>query len=129
MLKVICIALGGAFGSVLRYWLHGFMQRWTESRFPVGTMTVNLLGCLLIGVLAALFGMHSSVREEYRLGLTVGILGGFTTFSTFGLETFKLLDDGHLGWGLANIALSCGLGLLAVWCGYRVAEWLSASVR
>ena len=90
MLKVLLIALGGAAGSVLRYLLHGWLQRAAGIRFPLGTLAVNVLGCLLIGCLAALFLAHSQIREEYRLGLTVGVLGGFTTFSTFSLETFKL---------------------------------------
>ena len=62
------------------------------------------------------------IREEYRIGLTVGVLGGFTTFSTFGLETFNLANDGQWRFAMLNMALSCGLGLAAVWLGYRAAE-------
>src|SRR5437867_8630674 len=95
MYKLLMIALGGAFGSVLRYLVAGWMQRLIEHPFPLGTMTVNVLGCLCIGVLAAIFAGPHTVREEYRLALTIGVLGGFTTFSTFGLETFEFLNDGQ----------------------------------
>src|SRR4051812_35177258 len=90
MLKWILIAAGGALGSVLRYALQGCVQRAANSNFPAGTLLVNLLGCLAIGFLAATFTGPKFVREEYRLGIIVGILGGFTTFSTFAWETFDL---------------------------------------
>ena len=118
MLKYVLIAVGGGLGSVLRYWMHGWVQRVTGVDYPWGTFAVNVTGCLLIGCLAAAFGAHSQVREEYRLGLTVGVLGGFTTFSTFGLETFRLAEMGSLGLALLNMAASCGAGLLAVAIGY-----------
>lgn len=124
MFKYVLIAIGGGLGSVLRYWLHGWVQRWVGVGFPWGTMAVNVLGCLLLGCLAAAFGTHSQIREEYRLGLTVGVLGGFTTFSTFGLETFKLAEQGAVGLALLNMLGSCGLGLLAVAIGYWTVEKL-----
>ena len=62
------------------------------------------------------------IRDEYRIGLAVGVLGGFTTFSTFGLETFSLADDGQWRYAALNIVLSCGLGLVGVWLGYRLGE-------
>lgn len=118
MLKLLLIAVGGGVGSALRYLLHGWVQRVAAVEFPFGTLSVNVLGCLAIGGLAALFGEHSTVREEYRLGLTVGVLGGFTTFSTFGFETFKLLERGAAGPAFAYLIASCALGLLAVAVGY-----------
>ena len=122
MMKWVLIAAGGAFGSVLRYAIQGWVQRLTSGSFPVGTLAVNVSGCMLIGFIAAALTGPILVREEYRIGLTVGILGGFTTFSAFGLETFNLANDGQLRLALANVVLSCGLGFLSVWGGYRLAE-------
>jgi CrcB protein len=91
-------------------------------------LLVNVLGCLLLGMLAALFAGPIVVREEIRLGLTVGVLGGFTTFSTFGLETFDIAMKDQQWWMAgANIVLSCGLGLLAIWGGTRIGQaWVGA---
>jgi len=128
LMKWILIASGGAFGSVMRYWMQGAVQGLAGIGFPAGTVAVNVLGCLGIGLLAALFNGPFLVREEYRVGLTVGILGGFTTFSAFGLETFLLAQGGHLRLALLNILASCGLGLIAVWCGYRMGQyWFAAA--
>ena len=90
--------------------------------FPWGTLAVNVTACLAIGFLAGIFAGPMLIREEYRLGLTVGVLGGYSTFSTFGLETFNLANDKEFALAGLNMLLSCGLGLLAVWAGYRVAE-------
>ena len=121
MTKLLFIALGGAAGSVARYLLAVQGQRLSQSIFPVGTLTVNVLGCLLIGLLGTLFAGPVIVREEYRFALLVGFLGGFTTFSTFGFETFSLVSDRE--WWLAslNVLGSNVLGLAAVWVGNRLA--------
>lgn len=124
MTKWLLIAAGGAFGSISRYALQGWVQRATGSGFPLGTLVVNLIGCLLIGFLTATFTGPKLIREEYRIGIIVGVLGGFTTFSTFGLETFSLTNDRQYAFAALNIVLSCGLGFLAVWVGYRAAEFL-----
>ena len=84
-----------ALGSILRYAMQGAVQGLTGIGFPAGTVAVNVLGCLLIGLLAAMFNGPMLVHEDYRVGLTVGLLGGFTTFSTFGLETFYLANEGQ----------------------------------
>lgn len=122
MLKVVLVALGGALGSVLRYAMQGWVQRAAGSNFPAGTLAVNVLGCLIIGFLAAAFAGQLLLREEYRIGLLVGVLGGFTTFSSFGLETFNLANLGQFRLALANVLFSCLLGVSAVWLGYRLAE-------
>ncbi len=89
-------------------------QRLTDSGFPAGTLVVNLIGCLCTGFLAAMFSGPMLVREEYRIGLMVGVLGGFTTaFSAFGLETFLLANGGEFRLALANVVASCVLGLAA----------------
>ena len=122
MLKFLFIAVGGALGSILRYAMQGWVQRLTASTFPLGTFAVNVLGCLLIGLVSGFFAGPQLVREEYRIGLTIGVLGGFTTFSTFGLETFNLANDGEFRLALLNMLLSCVVGFAAVWIGYRLAE-------
>jgi fluoride exporter len=128
MTKWLLIAGGGALGSVFRYALHTSVQRAWGGNFPLGTLTVNLIGCLLIGVLAALIAGPIQLREEYGIGLGVGLLGGFTTFSTFGLESFLLMNAGQFALAILNILLSCGIGLLAVWLGFRLGGiWFGAA--
>ena len=122
MLKLVMIAAGGGVGAVLRYAVAGWGQRLGDGVFPVGTLVVNVIGCLLIGVLGAAFAGPHLIREEYRLALMVGVLGSFTTFSTFGAETFALVNAGQLRLAMLNIMLSNGLGLSAAWFGYRAGE-------
>lgn len=122
MYKFVLIFLGSGLGGVLRYLLQGWVQRLVDVSFPLGTMAVNVSGCFLVGVLAAAFSGPVLIREEHRIALIIGILGGFTTFSTFGLETFQLANDGQLRLALANIVGSCLFGVAAVWLGYRLAE-------
>ena len=119
MLKILLIAAGGGAGSVLRYLMAGWVQRLVGETFPAGTLVVNMTGCLLIGVLSALFSA-TLIPEAYRMAVLVGVLGGFTTFSTFGLETFTLLNSGQALRALANVLLSVFVGLAAVWFGHRL---------
>ena len=127
MYKCFLIFFGSGIGGVCRYALSGWVQRFSDGRFPAGTLAVNVIGCLLIGLLTGGFSGRLLVREEYRIALIVGILGGFTTFSAFGMETFALLNDGQFARAAVNVALSVGAGLTAVWIGYRLAEhWLGA---
>jgi len=128
MLKVFLVAVGGAFGSVLRYGMQSLVQRAAGGSFPAGTFAVNIIGCLIIGVLAAWAAGPTPLREEYGVGLMVGVLGGFTTFSAFGLETFKLASERHqFGIALANVVMSCALGVAAVWLGHRLGQrWFAA---
>ncbi len=123
-MKLLMIAGGGAVGAVSRYYLAGWTQRLAGGTFPLGTLTVNVLGCLLIGILGAFLGGPHFVRQEYRLLLMVGLLGGFTTFSTFGLETIALVNEGQFTQAGLNVLLSNGLGLLAVLLGYRATQWM-----
>ena len=126
MWKLLLIALGGAAGSVLRYWLQGLGQRAGAGvlpvGFPAGTLLVNVLGCLVIGVLSGVFSGTQAVRPEYRLGLTVGLLGGFTTFSALGLESYQLLHAGQSRLAVGYVLISLAGGLAAVWVGFRLGQ-------
>lgn len=122
MSKILFIAFSGALGSVLRYACAGWVQRSTSGLFPVGTLAVNVVGCACIGFFGLALSEHVLVREEHRLALLVGLFGGFTTFSTFGWETFALINDGQWYRAGANVLVSNVLGLFAVWFGYRLAE-------
>jgi CrcB protein len=115
---VLLVALGGAIGSVARYKLSTLvMQHVADWRFPAGTFAVNVLGCLVAGALAGLAERQQLVSAEARLLLFTGLLGGFTTFSAFGLETVHLMRRGDWGIAAANVALSVVAALLALWLG------------
>jgi CrcB protein len=123
MRNIMMVGLGGFAGSVLRYWISGWLQRLCDSPlFPYGTLGVNVLGCLLIGLLGGwadnveLFGPHA------RLFLLVGLLGGFTTFSTFGYETMALLRDKELLAAGTYVGLHLVLGFAAVAAGYGISN-------
>ena len=118
--KLVLIFLFGGIGSVLRYVAAGWAQGKTEGNFPVGTLAVNVIGCAIIGFLASLFDSPRLIREEYRLAAMVGLIGGFTTFSSFALETFRLSNGREFALAGLNVLLSNGLGLLAVFLGYRL---------
>ncbi len=125
--KLLLIALGGALGAVSRYSLSGAIQRlFRNGSFPWGTLAVNVLGSLLVGFLIAYFTSPAGarVREEHRLAILVGFLGGFTTFSTFAYETFARAADGNRSAALANLLLTNVLCLAAVALAYRAAERL-----
>jgi CrcB protein len=119
---ILAVALGGAVGSVLRL----LTGQWVVGQFPrhfyLGTFTVNILGCLLIGLLSALFLVRSDWPIELRSGLIVGVLGGFTTFSSFSLELFKLFETGRVNEALAYLLCSILGGVLAVWAGFALAR-------
>jgi CrcB protein len=122
---VIFVALGGALGSVLRYLLGTWFQVLSNSiAFPYGTLAVNLIGCFVIGFLSQLAESRSAFTPESRAFLFIGILGGFTTFSSFGNETMNLFREGA-GWNaLANVGANVILGLILVWLGRTVAYWI-----
>lgn len=117
--RLVLVAVFGGVGSALRYLVSGWCQKIGDGTFPYGTLVVNVVGCLLIGFCGAFFSGPSLTRPVYRLAIMVGLLGGFTTFSSFGLETLSLADDGDLRRALANVLLNNGLGLVAVWAGQR----------
>lgn len=117
------IGLGGFVGTILRYVLGGLVQSGTgTSAFPWGTLTINLLGCFGIGLLAELSEARGFLRPEMRGFLMVGILGGFTTFSAFANETVNAVRGAAMGVALLNVLASVGLGLIAVWAGRMIAH-------
>ena len=121
MKGILIVALGGALGSVARYKLSEYVLHHTiDWRFPAGTFAVNVSGCLIAGVLAGLAERHEILSADVRLLLFTGVLGGFTTFSAFGLETMFLLKRGDFMVAAANIVLSVVAGLLALWLGLAI---------
>jgi CrcB protein len=125
VLKVLLVAAGGAAGSALRYGVGGLVHRlFAASTFPLGTLAVNLAGCLLIGAGFQLVESRGLFGEHARLLIFVGFLGGFTTFSAFGNETFNLFRSGQPLWGWANIGVQLFGGLACVWLGRALAYWI-----
>lgn len=124
MQRWILIGLAGFAGTLLRYGLSGWIARRLGETFPLGTLIVNLVGCFLAGLLFYLMFDRYLVNQTVRIVLIIGLLGGFTTFSSFGLQTFTLLRDGEMGLALLNIAASNLGGLLMVWVGYSLARIL-----
>jgi fluoride exporter len=120
----LAVALGGAFGSVLRHGVNRLIHQQSPlTRFPWATLTVNLAGCAVIGVLAGLIASgRLPMRATWREFVFVGVLGGFTTFSTFGLDTITLMRTGAATQAVANVALHVGLGLGGVYAGLLLGE-------
>jgi fluoride exporter len=124
MSQVLAIALGGAVGSLLRYWtsigIHGLFGR----GFPYGTLAVNVLGSFLIGLLTVLLLDRFDVGPVWRAGILIGLLGAFTTFSTFSFETLNLLEQGDVAKGALNSVLNFALCLFATWLGLLIGRQL-----
>lgn len=124
MIKTILIGLAGLTGTLLRYWLSGLMARQYGETFPWGTMTVNMIGCLVTGAVFYLTEERFLVNPTLRSVILIGLMGGFTTFSSYGLQTFTLLRDGEFGLATLNVGISNALGLLMVWTGYALVKVL-----
>jgi CrcB protein len=123
--SLILVAAGGAVGSVARYSASAAVNRLAQSPFPWGTLFVNIVGSFLIGFIMILLMKAGDWRENYRLFLVTGIMGGFTTFSSFSWETWKLLEEGRLPLAAANICMSLGICLLATIAGFMLAKQFS----
>ncbi len=119
MKPFLLVGLGGALGSMLRFGAVTQATRFSPG-FPTGTVTVNLVGCFLIGLLSALAERRGLISSEMKLLLVTGFLGGFTTFSAFGLDTLKLAQAGKFVPALANVLLSVLGGLAMVWLGGQI---------
>ena len=116
MTNILLVGMGGFIGSVLRYLIGGTIQQYARS-FPLGTLAVNVIGCFVIGLLAQLGESRGLFSDESRAFIFIGILGGFTTFSSFGNETVNLIRNDQLMNAVINIGGNVILGLLAVWLG------------
>jgi CrcB protein len=119
--KLLSIAAGGAIGAVLRYGVAGVVQNSMVSMYPWGTLAVNLIGSFLAGLLWAL-AAHTYLPPQLKTFMFIGILGGFTTFSTYMLETFHLMREGEYYLALGNILLSNLLGIVLVFSGVILSE-------
>lgn len=116
--QLLWVGAGGFLGSVGRFVIAGFFNRLSPAlAFPIGTLAVNILGCFLIGLLHGLAESRNILGTDTRIFLFIGVLGGFTTFSTFGFESLALLKDGAMLKASANIIIHVFVGLAAVWLG------------
>ena len=124
VLNLVYVGVGGMIGSVGRYLVTGAVyQIFPNSYFPLGTAVVNILGCLLIGLLSGLAELRQLLSPEMRVFLLIGLLGGFTTFSTFGYETIASMRTGGFMPALANVLIQVIVGLSAVWLGYNATRY------
>ena len=124
MLNLVYVGVGGLLGSIGRYLVAGAVyQVFPNSFFPIGTAVVNILGCFLIGFLSGLTELRQLLNPEMRIFLLIGLLGGFTTFSTFGYETIAAMRAGDFVSALANVFIQVIVGLSAVWLGYNVTRY------
>jgi CrcB protein len=122
MQRIVLIGIAGLAGTLARYSLSGIVARRFGETFPMGTLIVNVIGCFLAGFLFYLIQERFLVNDVVRMAIMIGFLGGFTTFSSFGLQTFTLLKDGEFGLATTNVLVSNVLGLFSVWLGYSLAR-------
>jgi CrcB protein len=120
--KVLLVGFGGFLGSIARYWLSGVVLDRSAGTFPWGTLTVNVLGCFVIGGLSELADARAFLSADLRAFAVVGLLGGFTTFSAFGNETINLIRDRDLPVAAANVAAHLVAAIGAVWAGRAAAH-------
>ncbi len=121
-MKLLLIGIGGFIGAVLRYLVSGWAHQLFGEQFPYGTLAVNVLGSFILGLFLYLGEYRLMIAPQYRQLAAIGILGAFTTFSTFSYETLALLQESLFRQAVLNVALNLGLGLLAVWGGMIVAK-------
>ena len=124
MQQLLYIAAGGALGAVMRFGVSNGVHMLFGRNFPYGTLTVNVLGSLLIGLLYILLIERYSLGPQVRAILIIGVLGAFTTFSTFSLETYNLLENGEFLKAILNVLLSVTLCLIAAWAGVMIGRQL-----
>ncbi len=121
--NIILVGLGGFIGASLRYLVSGWIQELSKSAwFPFGTLAVNVIGCLLIGLLGGWADNLELFKPATRLIVLIGMLGGFTTYSTFGYETMALIRDREMLYAFANVTLHLVLGFGGVWLGYTLSN-------
>jgi len=119
MKLILAIGAGSFIGGVFRYLLSLLIQTKTTTNFPLGTLTVNIIGCFFIGIVFGIFD-KGQISHEWKLFLATGVIGGFTTFSAFSVETFTLLREGYTGYATLYILASVLVGLLATYIAYSL---------
>jgi len=121
-LRLLMIAVFGAIGTLARYGLQGLVQVKTGSTFPYGTLAINLTGCFFLGLIGQFTLNRLVISSELRIAIAVGFFGGYTTFSSFGWETAKMLEAGEWLWAMTYVATSVVLGLFLSVAGIRLAS-------
>src|SRR5580698_10484913 len=116
-MKYLMVGIGGAFGSVLRFWVGSYIGGRLGSRFPYGTFVVNISGSFLIGLVLAVLAEKSELNTYWLYLLPIGFIGGYTTFSAFEYETFRLFQEGQILSAVLNVTLSVVVGFVGVWAG------------
>jgi fluoride exporter len=117
LLKYVMVGVGGALGSILRFWLGSYIGERIGTRFPYGTLVVNISGSFLIGLVFAILTQRMQWSPNWRYLIPIGFIGGYTTFSSFEFEAFRTIQDGQLGLGLLYVGVSVVVGFIAVWGG------------
>jgi CrcB protein len=120
--RLLLIGVAGLAGTLCRYGLSGFVARRVGETFPTGTLLVNVIGCFVAGVLLYTLNERFLISELVRTTLMIGFLGGFTTFSSFGVQTFTLMREGEMFFAIMNVLLSNVIGIASVWVGYSLAK-------
>lgn len=123
MQNILLAGLGGMIGSILRYVFNNLIYRILDYPvFPFGVLLINILGCFIIGLLSGIAETREAFTPEVRIFIFIGILGGFTTFSSFGYDTFGLVRDGQFLYALLNVGIQVFVGLGAVWFGFTLSR-------
>jgi CrcB protein len=122
--RLVLLAVAGAVGTLCRYWLGDLMQRLCGSSFPWGTLTINVLGCLLFGLVWTLADERMLISPQARIVILTGFMGAFTTFSTFAFESAQMLSDAEWLRAFANIALENVAGIAAVFVGFALGRFV-----
>ncbi|MFZ0037260.1 MAG: fluoride efflux transporter CrcB [Candidatus Acidiferrales bacterium] len=125
MTKYLMVGLGGALGSMLRFWAGGVISNRLGIRFPYGTFVINCTGSFLIGFIVTLLAERTHWSPNWRYLIPIGFIGGYTTFSTFELETFRSFQDGEMLVASLNILLSVIVGFFSVWLGVITGRTIS----
>jgi len=122
LLKYLMVGLGGCLGSILRFWLGSYIGGRLGSRFPYGTFVINVTGSFLIGMILTILAEKTQWSPNWRYLIPIGFIGGYTTFSTFEYETFRLVQDGQMVTAMLNVVGSVVIGFAGVWAGMVAAR-------
>ncbi|WP_289022908.1 fluoride efflux transporter CrcB [Desulfobacter postgatei] len=123
MIKIAIVGLGGAIGAMCRFLVYeAYINALKKTSLPLGTITVNVLGCFIIGFLGGIADTRQIFAPEVRLLIFTGFLGGFTTFSTFGFELFLYMRNGQIGLAVLNGLIQLSAGLIFVWIGFELSK-------